>query len=70
MSEQVVPSAVVQRIAVKFLDNENVKPAEITKRLRAQIDDETLSRTQVYGWSKSFEEVRTEVGNMRRLLLP
>jgi len=27
MNEQVVPSAVAQRIVVKFLTNENVKPA-------------------------------------------
>jgi hypothetical protein len=33
MSEQVVPSAVAQRIVVKFLTNENVKPAEILMRL-------------------------------------
>jgi len=39
MSEQIVlPSAVAQRIIVKFLTNENVKPAEILKRLRAQFD--------------------------------
>jgi hypothetical protein len=48
MSEQVVPSAVAQRIVVKFLTNENVKPAEILMRLRAQFGDETLSRTQMY----------------------
>jgi hypothetical protein len=64
MSEQVVPSAVAQRIIVTFLTNENVKPADILKRLRAQFGDETLSRTQVYDWSKSFEEGRTEVENM------
>jgi hypothetical protein len=33
MSEQVVPSAVVQCISVNFLTNENVKPAEILKSL-------------------------------------
>jgi len=49
MSEQVVPSAVAQRI-VKFLTNENVEePAEILTRIRAPFCDETLSRTQVYG---------------------
>jgi len=35
MGEQVVPSAVVQRLVVKYLTNENVKPAEILTRLRA-----------------------------------
>jgi len=55
----VLPSAVAQSIVVKFLTNENVKPAEILTRLRAQLGDETLSRTQVYDWSKSFKEGRT-----------
>jgi hypothetical protein len=44
MSDQTVPSAVSQRIIVKFLTNENVKPAEILMRLRAQFGDEVLSR--------------------------
>jgi hypothetical protein len=30
-------------------------------KLRKQLDDETLSRTLVYDWSKSFKEGRTEV---------
>jgi len=62
----VVPSAVAQRIIVKFLTNENVKPAEILMRLTAQFDDEALSRTQTYDWSRPFKEGRTEVENMRR----
>jgi hypothetical protein len=56
MTEQVVPSTVAQGKIVKFLKNENVEPAEILKRLRTQLVDETLSRTQVYDWSKSFKE--------------
>jgi hypothetical protein len=52
MCEQVVPSAVVQRIFVTFLSNENVK----LPRLRAQFDDETLSRTQLCDWSKSLNK--------------
>jgi len=66
MSEQVVPSAVAQRIVVTFLTNENVKPGEILMRLRAQFGDETLSRTQMYDMSKSFNKGRKEVENMRR----
>jgi hypothetical protein len=42
MSEQVVPSAVAQRIIVKFVTNENVKPAAILKRFRALFGDEEL----------------------------
>jgi hypothetical protein len=37
-----VPSAVVQGIVVKHLTNENTKRAEILKRLRADLGDETL----------------------------
>jgi hypothetical protein len=48
MSEQVVPSAVAQHIIVKFLINENVKPAKILMRLIAQFSDEIFSRIQVY----------------------
>jgi hypothetical protein len=58
------------RIIVKFLINENLKRAEIFVKLRAQFDDETLSRTQVYNWSKSFKEGRAEIENVRRLHLP
>jgi len=43
-SKQVFPLDVAQRIAVKFLTNENVKPAEILRRLRAYFRDERLSR--------------------------
>jgi hypothetical protein len=69
MSEQVVPSGIVQRIITKSLTNENVKPAEISLRLRAQFGDETLSRTQMYDWSKSCKSNRKEVENMLRLYL-
>jgi hypothetical protein len=64
----VVPSAAVQCIIVTFLTKENVKPAEILKRLRVKFADETFSMVQVYDWSKS-KEGRTEVKNMRRLHL-
>jgi len=61
MSEQVVPSGVVQHIIIIFLTNGNVKPAEILIRLRAQFSNEMLSRIQVYNWSKSFKEGQTEI---------
>jgi hypothetical protein len=60
-----VPSILAQCSISKFLTNENVKPAEILMRF----GDETLSRSQEYNWSKSFEEDQTEVGNMRRFHL-
>jgi len=68
MGEQVVPSAVTHCIIVTFVTTENVKSPEILTTLRAQLNDEMLSRTQGYDWSnKSFKEGRTEVENMRRL---
>jgi hypothetical protein len=69
MSKEEGPSAVAKRINVKFLTNENVKPAEILMRLRTQFDYEAFSRTQVYGWSKFFKGSRTYVANIRILLL-
>jgi hypothetical protein len=64
MSEQVVPSTTVKGIIVKLLPTENMKPAEIQKRLRAQFSDEMLCRTQVYDWNKSFKEGWTDVENI------
>jgi hypothetical protein len=58
MSEQVIPSAVAQRIVVKFLTNENAKPAEILMRPRAQFDNETLSRTEVHACSVHLKKAR------------
>jgi hypothetical protein len=61
VNEHVVPSAVAQRHVIKFLTNGNVKPDEILTGLRAQLGDEMLSMTQVYDWSESLKEGRTEV---------
>jgi hypothetical protein len=58
MSEHVVSSAVAQH--VKFILIENVKPAEILMKLRAQFGDEMLSRTQMYDWSRLFRKVQTK----------
>jgi hypothetical protein len=55
---QVVPPAVAQRIIIKLLTNENVKLTEILTRLRARFSDETLSKTQLYDWSKSFKDAK------------
>jgi hypothetical protein len=64
VTEQVAPSAVAQRIVAKFITNENVKFAEILRRLRPRFGDETLSRSQMYDWSKSFKEGRREFENI------
>jgi hypothetical protein len=54
VNEQVVSSAVAQRIIVVFLSKGNVKLAEILTRLRAHFSDEVLSTTQMCDWSMSF----------------
>lgn len=63
MSEQEVPSAVSQRIIIKFLTAEGVPPAEIFGRLKAQFGEECLSKTRVYSWAKEFREGRDRVEN-------
>jgi hypothetical protein len=64
MSEQVFPSAVALGITVTFVTKENVKPFEVLTRLRAQFGHETLWRIQMYLWSNSFKEGRTEFKDM------
>jgi histone-lysine N-methyltransferase SETMAR len=55
MSERELAPAIAQRIIVKFLMNEGVKPSEILTTLRAQLGDMTLSSTQVYNWASKFK---------------
>jgi hypothetical protein len=66
-----------QREVMKFLVNEGVKPADICRRLQAQYDDETLSRSNTFEWCKRFKDGRTSVsddpgrgGFMHALTLP
>jgi hypothetical protein len=63
MSEHEVHVSVVQRIIIKFLSWEGVKPAEILRRLTEQFKEETLSRAQVFAWHKQFVEGREHVEN-------
>lgn len=63
VSEQEVNTSVEQRIIIKFLSREGVKPAEILRRLTAQFAEKTLSRTQVYDWHKKFSDGRESVQN-------
>ena len=43
---------VEQRVVIKFLVNEGVKPGEIYSRLLAQYGDETLSCSKKFEWCK------------------
>lgn len=70
MSEQRVPSSVAQRIIIKFLTTEGVKPSDILRRLKAQFEDNILKKTQVYAWHKKFLGGRTAVENEAHLRRP
>jgi hypothetical protein len=61
MSEREVPVSIAQRIIIKFLSREGVKPAEILRRLTEQFKEETLSRARVFAWHKQFVEGREYV---------
>jgi hypothetical protein len=54
MSEQEVPVSVAQCIIIKFLSREDVKPAQILRRLTEQFKEETLSRARVFAWHRQF----------------
>jgi len=47
-----------QRVVMKFLVNEGVKPADIYRTLQAQYGDETLSRSKTFKWCKRFKDGR------------
>jgi hypothetical protein len=66
-----------QRVVIKFLVNEGVKPTDIYRRLQTQYGDETLSRSKTFEWCKRFKDGRTSVsddpgrgGSMHALTLP
>ncbi|KAJ8944640.1 hypothetical protein NQ318_004730 [Aromia moschata] len=64
MSDSAVHSAVAQRIVIRFLTNEGVKPAEIWNRLRAQFEERTLSWARVKAWCAEFKKGRKQVENL------
>ncbi|CAK9809091.1 Protein GVQW3 [Anthophora quadrimaculata] len=64
MSEQQVHLSVAQRIIIKFLTHEGVKPIQILQRLTAQFGDQTRSRARVFAWHKKFKEGRELVENV------
>jgi hypothetical protein len=52
-----------QRVVMKFLVNEGVKPGDIYRRLQAQYGDKTLSRSKTFEWCKRFRDGRTSVSD-------
>lgn len=51
-SEREVHPFVTQRIIIKFLARECLKPSEIWRRLRGQFQNDCLKKSQVYEWHK------------------
>lgn len=51
MSEEIILSAITQRVVVKFFANGNIKAVEILHRLCAQFGEEKLLKAQVYSAS-------------------
>lgn len=70
MSEQGVSSSVAQRIMIKFLTTESVKPSDISRRLKTHFGGNTLKKTQVCAWHKQFLEGQTAVENEGHLRRP
>jgi hypothetical protein len=69
MSEQVVPSPVVQYIIAKFIIKKTWNLLKFWWNSEKSFGDGMHSRTQVYDWSKSFKEGWIDVENMQRLHL-
>ena len=55
MADNSVSACMEQRVMMKFLVNEGVKPADIYRRLQAQYGDETLNRSKTFEWCKRFK---------------
>jgi hypothetical protein len=52
-----------QRVVMKFLVNEGVKPADIYRRFQAQCGDETLKRSKTFELCKRFKDSGTSVSD-------
>jgi hypothetical protein len=56
MADISVSACMEQRVVMKFLVNEGVKPVDIYRRLQAQYGDETLSRNKTFEWCERFKD--------------
>ena len=63
MADNSVSACMEQRVVMKVLVNEGVKSAGIYRRLQAQYDDETLSRSKTSEWCKRFKDGRTSISD-------
>jgi len=56
-------ACIEQRVVMKFLVNEGVKPADIYRRFQAQYGDEMLGRSKTSEWCKRFKDGQTSVSD-------
>ena len=63
MANNSVSACIEQRVVMKFLVNKGVKPADIYRRLQAQYDDETLSRSKTFEWCKHFKDASVSISD-------
>ena len=63
MADNSVSACMEERVVMKFLVNEGLKPADIYRRLQAQYCDETLSRSKIFEWCKLFKDGSTSVSD-------
>ena len=63
MSERSGQVPIEHRIIIKFLVCENVEPAEIYRRLHAQLKKATLLWPRVKVWCNEFKQGRKRVAN-------
>ena len=63
MTEYQVPTAIAQRIIIRFLVLEGVRNTEIFRRLQNQFGTECLSRAAMFKWAKAFKDGRETVEN-------
>ena len=63
MADNSVSVCMEERVVMKFLVNEGIKPMDIYRRLQAQYGDETLSRSKTSEWCKRFKDGRTSISD-------
>ena len=63
MADKSVSACMEQRVVMKFLVNEGVKPVDIYRRLQAQYGDEMLSCSKTSEWCKRFKDGRMSVSD-------
>lgn len=64
MAEGHAEAVMEQRIIMRFLVKEGVKPSEIYQRVTLQYGEETVSKSTLYEWCKQFKDGREVVADL------